>query len=307
MPPAHELTAAPSPRVPALSVPRVVVRHRVAIAVLALTALSFLMPIGAHLRPVGLDHLGPRDPASGPLDRQRAVVEAAARAADDAVRALRRSGAGPVAVRRPRRGDRGRRDGLPRRPAPRRRCRRAPPRRRPMRSRPGRCATPPSATPRGCWSRSRWPRSTATSPAARATPSSSASARRFCAPRHGRSSASTACGCCGASPRARKLVIAGFVALPAAVAAARAVGLGRPAARGAPRPDAARQQRRLRRQPGRRGRAPVHRHAHPGHLGRARRAASSWRCCGAARPGASGAPPSGWRSAARCGSSRSRS
>jgi hypothetical protein len=43
MPPAHELTA-PSPRVPALSVPRVAVRHRVALAVLALTALTFLMP-----------------------------------------------------------------------------------------------------------------------------------------------------------------------------------------------------------------------------------------------------------------------
>jgi hypothetical protein len=44
MPTAHELTAAPSPRVPALTVPRVVVRHRVALAVLALTALTFLMP-----------------------------------------------------------------------------------------------------------------------------------------------------------------------------------------------------------------------------------------------------------------------
>jgi len=43
MPPAHELTA-PSPRVPALAVPRVAVRYRVAIAVLALTALSFLTP-----------------------------------------------------------------------------------------------------------------------------------------------------------------------------------------------------------------------------------------------------------------------
>src|SRR3954470_18529933 len=43
MPPAHELTA-PSPRVPALSVPRVAVRYRVALAVLALTALTFLMP-----------------------------------------------------------------------------------------------------------------------------------------------------------------------------------------------------------------------------------------------------------------------
>ena len=43
MPPAHELTA-PSPRVPALSVPRVAVRYRVALAVLALTALTFLIP-----------------------------------------------------------------------------------------------------------------------------------------------------------------------------------------------------------------------------------------------------------------------
>ena len=43
MPPAHELTA-PSPRVPALAVPRVAVRYRVALAVLALTALTFLIP-----------------------------------------------------------------------------------------------------------------------------------------------------------------------------------------------------------------------------------------------------------------------
>jgi hypothetical protein len=43
MPPAHELTA-PRPRVPALAVPRVAVRHRVAIAVLGLTALTFLAP-----------------------------------------------------------------------------------------------------------------------------------------------------------------------------------------------------------------------------------------------------------------------
>jgi hypothetical protein len=43
MPPAHELTA-PRPRAPALAVPRVAVRYRVAIAVLALTALTFLAP-----------------------------------------------------------------------------------------------------------------------------------------------------------------------------------------------------------------------------------------------------------------------
>jgi hypothetical protein len=43
MPTAHELTA-PRPRVPALAVPRVAVRHRVALAVLAVTALTFLVP-----------------------------------------------------------------------------------------------------------------------------------------------------------------------------------------------------------------------------------------------------------------------
>jgi hypothetical protein len=43
MPPAHELTA-PRPRVPALAVPRVAVRHWVAIVVLGLTALTFLAP-----------------------------------------------------------------------------------------------------------------------------------------------------------------------------------------------------------------------------------------------------------------------
>jgi hypothetical protein len=43
MPPAHELTA-PRPRVPALAVPRVAVRHWVALVVLALTALTFLVP-----------------------------------------------------------------------------------------------------------------------------------------------------------------------------------------------------------------------------------------------------------------------
>jgi hypothetical protein len=43
MPPAHELTA-PRPRVPALAVPRVAVRHWVAIVVLGLTALTFIAP-----------------------------------------------------------------------------------------------------------------------------------------------------------------------------------------------------------------------------------------------------------------------
>src|SRR3954464_7940656 len=43
MPPAHELPV-PRPSLPALALPRVAVRHRVALAVLGLTALSFLLP-----------------------------------------------------------------------------------------------------------------------------------------------------------------------------------------------------------------------------------------------------------------------
>src|SRR3954463_12685899 len=43
MPPAHQLTVS-RPSLPALALPRVAVRHRVALAVLGLTALSFLLP-----------------------------------------------------------------------------------------------------------------------------------------------------------------------------------------------------------------------------------------------------------------------
>src|SRR3954466_12510810 len=43
MPPAHELTVS-RPSLPALALPRVAVRHGVALAVLGLTALSFLLP-----------------------------------------------------------------------------------------------------------------------------------------------------------------------------------------------------------------------------------------------------------------------
>jgi hypothetical protein len=43
MPPAHELTVPRSP-VPALALPAIAVRHRVALGILALTALSFLIP-----------------------------------------------------------------------------------------------------------------------------------------------------------------------------------------------------------------------------------------------------------------------
>src|SRR3954463_285788 len=43
MPPAHELTVS-RPPLPALALPRVAVRHRVALAILGLTALTFLVP-----------------------------------------------------------------------------------------------------------------------------------------------------------------------------------------------------------------------------------------------------------------------
>src|SRR4051812_6748752 len=43
MPPAHELTVS-RPSLPALALPRVAVRHRVALAILGLTALTFLVP-----------------------------------------------------------------------------------------------------------------------------------------------------------------------------------------------------------------------------------------------------------------------
>ncbi len=81
MPPAHELTAAPSPRVPALSVPRVVVRHRVAIAVLTLTALSFLIPSAPTYDPWAWIIWGREILHLDLVDGRRAVVEAAARAA----------------------------------------------------------------------------------------------------------------------------------------------------------------------------------------------------------------------------------
>ena len=92
------------------------------------------------------------------------------------------------------------------------------------------------ATPRACSSRSRWARSTATWPAG-AAPSLRArrSARRCCGPRRGRSSASTAL-LLWREPAAAA-ARGGRLRPPAgAVAAAGAVGLGRPAARGAPRP-----------------------------------------------------------------------
>ena len=180
------------------------------------------------------------------VDRRRAVVEAAAGPADHAVRALRRprrrtcgsfvarAGAiagvvmafrvarrlGGVAGRRRRRGRLRRRAvdaaqlGARQLRGPARRARAG--RRRP----PPRRAHPPGLPARG-------------------------SAPRCCAPRPGPSSASTGCGCCRRDPgRARARSPAAFVVAAGPVAAARAVGLGRPAARRPPRAQPARQQRR---------------------------------------------------------------
>ena len=253
MPPAHELTA-PSPRVPALAVPRVAVRYRVALAVLALTALTFLAPSAPTYDPWAwivwgreILHLD-LSTVDGPSWKPLPVL------LDDAVRALRRPRAGPVAVRRPRR------------------------RRSPASCWLFRLARRLGGLPAGVaaavayalapWTLRNGGAGQLRGPARRAgaaadrtparrraavRPSCAGSAPRSCAPRPGRCSASTACGCCGASRAARRLVAGGLRGAPALWLLPELVGLGRPAARRAPRPQPARQQRRLRRRPGPRG------------------------------------------------------
>ena len=63
------------------------------------------LPEHADVRPVGLDHLGPRDRPPRPADDRRPVVEAAPGPLHDGLLAVRRGGAGPVARRRARRRD----------------------------------------------------------------------------------------------------------------------------------------------------------------------------------------------------------
>ena len=93
---------------------------------LALAALSLLGPTVADLRPVGVDHLGPRDHAPRPRDDRRAVVEAAAGPLHRAVLAARRrGGAGAVDPRRAHRRPARLRDDLPAGGAARRAARRA--------------------------------------------------------------------------------------------------------------------------------------------------------------------------------------
>ena len=112
--------AVPAPPRPAVARARTgAPRRRLPMAVLLLACLGARRALAADgldadLRPMGVDHLGPRDHAVGPRDHQRPVVEAAAGAVHDAVRAgRRRRRAGAVA------GDRARgraarvRDGLP--------------------------------------------------------------------------------------------------------------------------------------------------------------------------------------------------
>ncbi len=85
-----------------------------ALACLALAALSLLGPVDPDLRPVGVDHLGPRDHAPRPRHDRRAVVEAAADPVHRAVLARRRrAGARAVDPGRPRRRPAGGRDGVP--------------------------------------------------------------------------------------------------------------------------------------------------------------------------------------------------
>ena len=85
---------------------------------LALAAITPAVPVHAHVRPVGLDPLGPRDRPPRPGNRGRPVVEAAPDPVHHAVLALRRrSRSLPVAVGRARRRAARVRDGLPRRAA----------------------------------------------------------------------------------------------------------------------------------------------------------------------------------------------
>ena len=219
MPPAHELTA-PAPAVPALAVPRVAVRYRVALGGARAHRADLPRALGADLRPVGVDHLGPRDPAPRPRrpptarrgsrcrccsPRRSRSSAASRRTCGCSSRAPARIAGVVLAFRLARRLG-----GVPAGVAAAA---------APTRSRRGRCATRRWATPRACSSRSCSPRSTATSPAP-APPSGSGSAPRCCAPRPGRFSASTGlaavarararaarrspasrrCRCCGCCP-----------------------------------------------------------------------------------------------------------
>ena len=257
MPPAHELTA-PSPRVPALTVPRVAVRYRVALAVLALTALTFLIPSAPTYDPWAwivwgreILHLD-LSTVDGPSWKPLPVL------LTTPVRPLRRPRPGPVAVRRTRRRHRRRRHGLPGRAAAwrsaGRRRRRGRLRRRAVDAAQlgARQLRGPA---RGAGAgRGRPPPRRAHPPRLPLRDRRRAAAPRGLALDRPLRAVAVLARSRGAQARRRGLRRA---ARP--VAAARAVGLGRPAARRAPGAQPARQQRRLLRRPDPRGGAPVRR------------------------------------------------
>ena len=213
MPPAHELTA-PSPRVPALAVPRVAVRYRVALAVLALTALTFLIPSAPTYDPWAwivwgreILHLD-LSTVDGPSWKPLPVLLTTPFALFGGL------APGPVAVRRTGRRHRRRRHGLPGRAAPGRsagrRRRRGRLRRRAVDAAQlgaGQLRGPARGAGAG---RGRPPPRRAHPPRLPVR----ASAPRSCAPRPGPSSASTGCGCSGAIPGRAGSWPAAFVALP---------------------------------------------------------------------------------------------
>ena len=295
MPPAHELTA-PSPRVPALAVPRVAVRYRVALAVLALTALTFLIPSAPTYDPWAwiiwgreILHLD-LSTVDGPSWKPLPVLLTTPFAlfgglAPDLWLFVARAGA-----------HRRRRHGLPASRGASAGCRPAPPPRRAYAVAPwmlrnaalgnsegllvalGLAAVDrhlAGRTPPGLPARDR-----------RRAPAP----RGLAVPRPLRPVAALA--------RARRAPArrGGLRRAARAVAAARAVGLGRPAARRAPRAEPARQQRGLRRRPDRaRSCASSRTMLTPAAVGRARRARRVLAAAPAAPAAASAAPPSGWR------------
>ena len=238
MSPVEQLTA-DRPLVPALTLARPRARALVVVGGARPGRADVAGAVGADLRPVGLDHLGPRDPAPRPEHVDGPVVEAAARPVHDAVRAGRRrsrptcgsssraparwpASSSPSGVaRRLGGGVVGGRRGAP----------------RPARIAPWTIRNARAGQLRGPARRaSCWAPSTATSPAAAGRPSRSRSAPALLRPEawpflglYGAVPALARARACGA------LVVGAASPAARAVAAARAVGLGRPAAGDAPR------------------------------------------------------------------------
>ena len=237
--------------------------------------------VHAHLRPVGLDHVGPRDRAPRPRHRGRPVLEAAADPLHHAVLGLRgRRGALPLADRRPRRRAARVRDDLPGGAPPDRRrlVRRA---RRGVRRagavlelqvRARRGARQLGGAARGARALGvRAPPRRAPRPRALPRPSP----ERCCGRRSGRSSASTGSGC-GSPSRgcARRLVVLGAL-VPALWFLPEWWGSGDPFRAGRAREQPEPGQRRVRRAPGARAGQPLPQGRDRAGEGRASSSASS--------------------------------